>query len=97
MKCIGELNFKSRVFGVRLRKDRVVVILEQKVFIYVFNNLKLIEAIETCYNPRGLGSINQVGEDTILVTPEKNIGEVRITSYDAELKSNTKVINAHQN
>ena len=97
MKCIGELNFKSRVFGVRLRKDRVVVILEQKVFIYVFNNLKLIEAIETCYNPRGLGAINQVGEETVLITPEKNVGEVRITSYDAELKANTKVINAHQN
>lgn len=58
MKCIGELNFKSNVYGVKLRKDRVVVILEQKVFVYVFNNLKLIEAIDTSFNPRGLGAIN---------------------------------------
>ena len=95
MKCIGELNFKSNVVGVLLRKDRIVVILEQKIFIYIFNNLKLIEAIDTGFNPRALATLNQSGENTILVTPEKNVGEIRITNYDKELRPTIKIVNAH--
>jgi len=34
MKCIGELNFKSEVKGVKLRKDMIIVILEHKVYNY---------------------------------------------------------------
>lgn len=36
MKCIGELNFKSEVRGVRLRKDKIMVILEYKIYVYNF-------------------------------------------------------------
>jgi hypothetical protein len=63
-KCIGELSFKSRVRAVKLTKDkyvkncfkfifhffscRIVVVLETRTYIYNFDDLRLIDAIETC-------------------------------------------------
>jgi len=32
----GELNFKTDVMGVKLKKDKVVVVLELKVYVYNF-------------------------------------------------------------
>lgn len=33
-RCIGELMFKSEVRAVKLRRDRVIVVLLQKVYVY---------------------------------------------------------------
>jgi hypothetical protein len=52
-RCIGELAFRSDVRAVRLRRDRVVVALAQKVYVYNFADLTLLDHIETCDNPRG--------------------------------------------
>ena len=35
----------------------LVVVFEDKVFIFNFETLKLIEQVETCYNPLGLCSV----------------------------------------
>lgn len=44
-QSIGEINFKSDVRGVKLRKDTIVVVLEQKMFLYDFQTLQVIEVI----------------------------------------------------
>ena len=52
-RCIGELAFRSDVRAVRLRRDRVVVALASKVYVYNFADLALLDHLETCDNPRG--------------------------------------------
>ena len=52
-RCIGELAFRSDVKAVKLRRDRVVVALAAKVYVYNFADLALLDHIETCDNPRG--------------------------------------------
>ena len=59
-KPIGELIFKNQVRAVKLKADRIVVVLEQKIFIYNFENLKLIDHIETSNNPKGIFSFEQI-------------------------------------
>ena len=40
--------------AVKLRRDRVVVVLATKVYVYRFSDLKLLDQIDTQPNPRGL-------------------------------------------
>lgn len=52
-RCIGELSFRSEVRNVKLRRDRVVVVLQNKVYVYNFADLNLLDHLETVDNPRG--------------------------------------------
>jgi len=72
------MSFRTKVKAVRLKGDRIIVILESKIFVYNFSDLKLLDHIETCPNPLGLCSMNTEGENTILACPHKSAGKVTI-------------------
>ncbi|KAK4774692.1 hypothetical protein SAY86_009627 [Trapa natans] len=91
-RCIGELSFRSEVRSVRLRRDRIVVVLEQKVFLYNFADLKLLHQIETIANPKGLCVVSQTVESLVLVCPGLMKGQVRIEHYATK---RTKFVIAH--
>ncbi|XP_074278965.1 autophagy-related protein 18a-like [Silene latifolia] len=91
-RCIGELSFRSEVRGVRLRRDRIVVVLEQKVFVYNFADLKLLHQIETIANPKGLCEVSQSAGKLVLVCPGLQKGQVRVEHYASK---RTKFIMAH--
>ena len=76
-RCIGELSFRSEVRAVRLRRDRVVVTLEHKVYVYNFSDLKLLHQIETIANPTGLCALSPNSTQTVLACPGLHQGEVR--------------------
>jgi len=81
-KCIGELSFKTYVRAVKLTKDKIVVVLENRTYIYNFDDLRLIDAIETCVNPKGLVALNPDPDNAVLATPDQNKGFVRVNVYD---------------
>ncbi|XP_071697782.1 autophagy-related protein 18a-like [Rutidosis leptorrhynchoides] len=91
-RCIGELSFRSEVRGVRLRRDRIVVILEQKIFVYNFTDLKLLQQIETFANPKGLCEVSQASGNFVLVCLGLRKGQVRVEHYASK---RTKFILAH--
>jgi len=92
-KCIAELEFRSEVKAVKLRRDRIVVVLENKVYIYNFADLQLVHQIETCNNPRGLCSLSP-STNTVLAVPGIKPGTVHIELYDTK---STQTIQAHNN
>ena len=74
LKCIGELSFKSDVLSVRLRRDKIVVVLESKIYLYNFSDLKLIDAWETLIpNSQGHCVLASAG-DAILAYPDSKLG-----------------------
>ncbi|CAL4972283.1 unnamed protein product [Urochloa decumbens] len=91
-RCIGELSFRSPVRGVRLRRDRIIVVLENKIFVYNFADLKLVHQIETAPNPKGLCAVSQQPGSIVLVCPGVQKGQIRVEHYGAR---KTKFINAH--
>ncbi|KAK9055816.1 hypothetical protein SSX86_026901 [Deinandra increscens subsp. villosa] len=91
-RCIGELSFRSEVRGVRLRRDRIIVVLEQKIFVYNFTDLKLLQQIETFGNPKGLCEVSQSSANFVLVCLGLRKGQVRVEHYSSK---RTKFILAH--
>jgi len=92
-RCIGELSFRSEVKAVKLRRDRVVVVLQNKVYVYNFADLKLVDHIETIANPRGLCALCPNSTNTVLACPGASRGTVRVELYDVR---KTTLVPAHE-
>ncbi|KAF7818224.1 autophagy-related protein 18a-like [Senna tora] len=91
-RCIGELSFRSAVRGVRLRRDRIIVVVEHKIFVYNFADLKLLHQIETFVNPKGLCAVSQLAGSLVLACPGLHKGQIRVEHY---AQKKTKFISAH--
>lgn len=70
------------------------MVLENKIYVYNFADLRLIDAIETCNNPRGLCALNPDSNYAVLATPDREVGQVRITIFEKKVN---QVIQAHEN
>ena len=92
-RCVGELSFRSDVRAVKLRRDRVVVVLATKVYVYRFSDLKLLDQIDTQPNPRGLVALCAHPKHNVLACPGVTRGHARVELYDSR-KSTT--IAAHE-
>lgn len=92
-RCIGELSFRSDVKAVKLRRDRVVVALNTKVYVYRFSDLKLLDQINTLPNPRGLVALCPHASATVLACPGVNRGHVRVELYDTRKST---IVSAHE-
>lgn len=88
-RCIGELSFRSEVRAVKLRRDRVVVVLEYKIYVYNFADLKLLDHIETTQNSKGLCALCPYSSNTVLVCPGLQKGHVRVELYDHKVGGRT--------
>jgi WD40 repeat protein len=61
--------------------------------VYNFADLRLIDAIDTCQNPKGICALSSDPNISVLATPDKQKGHVKLTVYE---KNNSFVIAAHQ-
>lgn len=95
LKCIGELTFKEPVNAVRLRRDKVIVVLEKRIYVYNFSDLQLVDGIETCPNPSGLCSVSYENDLTVLACPDKEKGRVHVNIYKNDESTITNVLEAH--
>ena len=50
---ICELTFPTMVLAVRMNRMRLVVVLEDLIYVYDMSNIKLLQTIETSPNPHG--------------------------------------------
>ena len=92
-RCIGELSFRSDVKAVRLRRDRVVVVLTQRIYVYRFSDLHLLDRINTIRNDQGLVALCADASNMVLACPGVSRGHVNVELYD--LRRST-LIPAHE-
>ncbi|KAJ6918192.1 hypothetical protein NC651_012430 [Populus alba x Populus x berolinensis] len=91
-RCIGELSFRSEVKNVKLRRDMIVVVLNQKIFVYNFLDLKLLNQIETVSNPTGLCEISHNSSPMVLVCLGLQKGQIRVENFGSK---KSKFVMAH--
>ncbi len=90
-KPIGELAFRSDIKNVKLKRDRIIIVLEHKCYIYNFSDLSLIDSIETFNNPDGFCTVAEGNNN--FATLATQVGSIRVELYD---EKKTTIIDAHQ-
>lgn len=50
---ICELTFPTSVLAVKLNRKRLVVVLEEQIYLYDISNMKLLQTLDTSPNPGG--------------------------------------------
>lgn len=92
---MAELEFRSEVRAVRVRKDRLVVVLRSKIFVYTLgpNPVKLA-AYETADNPLGLCCLSFDEQKALLVFLARQEGHVHIV--DLYQEGSLSLVRAHK-
>ena len=91
-KEISEIEFISHVKNVKMKRDRIFVATEDKIYVFNLNTLEHIDSLETKKNIKGIITISVKG-NTIIAYPDKNeIGRVKVKDYD---KQSEITIKAH--
>ncbi|KAF3668235.1 Autophagy-related protein 18b [Capsicum annuum] len=67
--ALEELNFLTSILAVRMNKKRLIVILQEKTFIYDINSLKILDTIDTVPNPKGLCAFSPSLDGSFLALP----------------------------
>ncbi|CAH1786710.1 unnamed protein product [Owenia fusiformis] len=99
-KCVLEFTFAQPVMSVRMRRDRLIVVLRNQVHVFKFpNDSKRLLSFDTRDNPKGLCEVSSNMENQILVFPGYKCGSLQIVDLaTTEPESSTApvTINAHQ-
>ena len=70
-KSLSELKFNQNIMNVKLRKDKIIVVCRDKVYVFDLSTFKNIDIIETGDNPHGIVSVSYDPEQTLLAYPDK--------------------------
>ncbi|KAH3732983.1 WD repeat domain phosphoinositide-interacting protein 3 [Pelomyxa schiedti] len=93
-KQIVELDFNGPVKGVKMRKDRVIVVLDNKGYVYNFGDLNLICRFETD-NREGILAVSSNPAKAIVAAPSSVMGQVIL--LDVTNTPTQWTIDAHDN
>ncbi|AAS50247.1 AAL119Wp [Eremothecium gossypii ATCC 10895] len=66
---ICEVTFPTTILAVKMNRSRLVVLLQEQIYIYDINSMRLLYTIETSSNPRGLISMSPSLENNYLAYP----------------------------
>ncbi|GAA6053195.1 hypothetical protein JCM3770_000023 [Rhodotorula araucariae] len=66
---ICELTFPTTILAVKLNRRRLVVVLEERIYVYDISNMKLLHEIETSPNPQAICALAPSSENSYLAYP----------------------------
>ena len=94
-KILNEFKLTSSVKNLKLKKDKIIIVCEQRIYVYSADKYKLIETIETYKNEIGAIGVNANPNFTVIGFPiiqSEQAGFIKVKYYE---KSHEVEINAH--
>ena len=92
-RVISELRFTSYIKNIKLKRNKIFIVCQIKIYVFTFENFTNIDTISTYDNPKGIIGISQAGNNNIIAYPDPKCGSVTIKNYDNQA---TTTISAHQ-
>ncbi|XP_031285057.1 autophagy-related protein 18b isoform X2 [Pistacia vera] len=92
---LRELNFLTSVLAVRLNKKRLVVVLQEKTYVYDVNTLAILDTIDTVPNMKGLCAFSPSLDACFLALPASTSKGSVLVYNVMELQSHCE-IDAHR-
>ncbi|KAI9018938.1 WD40-repeat-containing domain protein [Hyaloraphidium curvatum] len=80
---ICELTFVTAILAVKLNRKRLIVVLEEHIYIYDISNMKLLQTIDTNPNPTALCALSPSSENSYLAYPSDTSGTISSASTQA--------------
>ncbi|KAJ3078312.1 autophagy protein [Rhizoclosmatium sp. JEL0117] len=95
---ICELSFTSAILSVKLNRKRLVVVLEDHIYLYDIANMKLVHTIDTAPNPNALCALSPSSENCFLAYPPSTTGASAgdLLVFDALNLQAVNIIQAHK-
>ena len=91
-KILNEFKLTSSIKNLKLKKDKIIILCDQRIYVYNTDKYKLIETIETYKNEIGVIGINTDQNFTVMGYPINPEGFIKIKFYE---KSQEVEVNAH--
>lgn len=97
---VSEYRFSHDVLNVRLRRDKLVAVLQKRVYVFNFpNDSKKILEVDTKRNPLGLCELCTSSEKQVMAVPGHKVGSLQLidlSAADSGDSASPVNINAHQ-
>jgi autophagy-related protein 18 len=87
---ICELTFPTSILAVRMNRHRLIVMLEELIYIYDITNMRLLHTVEIPSNPTGLVALSINTDNNYLAYPSPK----KVTRIGAGNDSNTSFLGA---
>ncbi|CAK4671184.1 hypothetical protein LEN26_012475 [Aphanomyces euteiches] len=92
--AICDLNFVTAVLGVQLNRQRLVAVLERKVYIFDINSMQVLNTLDTAPNPKALCVLSPADNGYLAFPTGAVPGEIVL--YDANNLSVLNAVQAHR-
>ena len=93
---ISSLSFQTPIKNIKLKRDIILIVLEEYIYILELATFQQKEKIKTAQNPKGVISITSNIYINVIAYPDIKDGYVKVQSFDEETKG-CSVIKAHNN
>ncbi|CAI5737332.1 unnamed protein product [Peronospora destructor] len=92
--AICDLNFVTAVLAVRMNRQRLVAVLERKIYIFDISTMKILETLDTSPNPKALCALSPHDNGHLAFPSGASPGEIVL--YDANNLSVSNAFQAHR-